>query len=241
MNHPNHNTAVLVDGGFFLKRYRQLISKDHSAKQVADNLYQMALSHVKEERQLYRIFYYDCLPFEKKIQHLITHQLVDFGRTDQHHFRKELFEELKQKRKMALRLGFLKDSGEWSIKSDILKKLLNGKLNLSEVKETDISYNLRQKGIDMKIGIDIATLTLKKFVDQIVLISGDADFVPASKLARTEGIDFILDPMWNNIDPALMEHVDGLRSACPRPSRIKLTDQVKAADIEQRTDIEMRN
>ncbi|MFT3677137.1 MAG: hypothetical protein QM781_14675 [Chitinophagaceae bacterium] len=48
MNRPNYNTAVLVDGGFFLKRYRQLISKDHSAKQVADNLYQMALSHVKE-------------------------------------------------------------------------------------------------------------------------------------------------------------------------------------------------
>lgn len=142
---------------------------------------------------------------------------------------------------MALRLGFLKDSGEWSIKSDVLKKLLNGKLNLSEVKETDISYNLRQKGIDMKIGIDIATLTLKKNVDQIVLISGDADFVPASKLARTEGIDFILDPMWNNIDPALMEHIDGLRSACPGPNKIKLTEQVTAADIAQRTDLEMRN
>lgn len=243
MNHPHHSTAILVDGGFFLKRYRQLISKDHSARQVADNLYQMALSHVKDERQLYRIFYYDCLPFEKKVQHLITHQLVDFGRTDQHHFRKELFEALKQKRKMALRLGYLKDSGEWTIKSDVLKKLLNGKLNLSEVKETDISYNLRQKGIDMKIGIDIATLTLKKFVDQIVLISGDADFVPASKLARTEGIDFILDPMWNNIDPALVEHIDGLRSACPRPSRSKLTEEITTVDIGlgQRTDMELRN
>jgi uncharacterized LabA/DUF88 family protein len=32
-------------------------------------------------------------------------------------------------------------------------------------------------------------------VQQIVLISGDEDFVPALKLARREGIDFILDPM----------------------------------------------
>lgn len=102
------------------------------------------------------------MSFEKKIRHLITHHLVDFRLTDQHNFRKDLFEALKQKRKMALRLGSLKDSGEWSIKSDVLKKLLNGKLNLSEVKESDISYNLRQKGIDMKIGIEIATLTLKK-------------------------------------------------------------------------------
>lgn len=36
----------------------------------------------------------------------------------------------------------------------------------------------------MKIGIDIATLTLKKLVQKIVLI----DFVPATKLARIEGI-----------------------------------------------------
>jgi len=98
INHPNHRTAVLVDGGFFLKRYRQLISKDHSAQQVADNLYQMALSHVKDQRQLYRIFYYDCCRFEKNIYHLITHRQTDFGRTDQYHFRKDLFEELKQKR-----------------------------------------------------------------------------------------------------------------------------------------------
>ncbi|MFD2722216.1 NYN domain-containing protein [Ignatzschineria indica] len=47
----------------------------------------------------------------------------------------------------------------------------------------------------MKIGIDISSLTLKKLVKQIILIAGDADFVPAAKLARREGIDFILDPM----------------------------------------------
>lgn len=69
----------------------------------------------------------------------------------------------------------------------------------------------------MKIGIDIATLTQEKFADQIVLISEDADFVPASRLARTEGIDFILDPMWNNIDPSLMEHIDGLHQPVRDP------------------------
>ncbi len=71
----------------------------------------------------------------------------------------------------------------------------------------------------MKIGVDIASLALKRFVKQIVLISGDADFVPASKLARREGIDFILDPMWNKIDDALFEHIDGLRSTCPKPKK----------------------
>ncbi len=69
----------------------------------------------------------------------------------------------------------------------------------------------------MRIGLDIASLTFKKQVDQIVLIAGDADFVPAAKLARREGIDFILDPMWKEISDELHEHIDGLKSTCPRP------------------------
>ena len=64
----------------------------------------------------------------------------------------------------------------------------------------------------MKIGIDIASLSYKHQVDQIILISGDSDFVPAAKLARREGIDFILDPMWGNIRDELIEHIDGLKS-----------------------------
>lgn len=69
-----------------------------------------------------------------------------------------------------------------------------------------------QKGVDMKIGLDIASMAYKQQVDQIVLISGDSDFVSAAKLARREGIDFVLDPMGANIKPDLFEHIDGLRS-----------------------------
>ena len=64
----------------------------------------------------------------------------------------------------------------------------------------------------MKIGLDIASLAYKRQVDQIILIAGDSDFVPASKLARREGIDFILDPMWAEIKDTLFEHIDGLKS-----------------------------
>ena len=64
----------------------------------------------------------------------------------------------------------------------------------------------------MRIGLDISSLAYKHQVDQIVLISGDSDFVPAAKLARREGIDFILDPLGAPIKPDLMEHIDGLRS-----------------------------
>lgn len=45
-----------------------------------------------------------------------------------------------------------------------------------------------QKGVDMKIGIDIASLAYKKLVDRIVLVTNDTDLIPAVKLARINGI-----------------------------------------------------
>ena len=69
----------------------------------------------------------------------------------------------------------------------------------------------------MRIVLDIAALSYKRLVDRIVLISGDSDFVPAAKVARREGIDFVLDPMWNHINNSLFEHIDGLNSTIKRP------------------------
>ena len=79
---------------------------------------------------------------------------------------------------------------------------------------------LRQKGVDMRIAIDIASLTLKKQVGTIVLVTGDSDFVPAAKLARREGMEFILDPLWQNVNDDLFEHIDGLQSGFNHPSTI---------------------
>lgn len=41
--------------------------------------------------------------------------------------------------------------------------------------------DIQQKGVDMKIGLDISSLAYKKLVNQIVLIAGDSDFVPAAQ------------------------------------------------------------
>lgn len=63
----------------------------------------------------------------------------------------------------------------------------------------------------MRIGLDIASLAESGTVNQIVMITGDSDFVPAAKHARRSGIDFILDPMWATVATSLSEHVDGIR------------------------------
>src|SRR5262249_1458832 len=120
---------------------------------------------------------------------------------------------------VALRLGHIKASGVWQIYPSKVKALLKQEITINDITDNDVFYEMRQKGIDMKIGVDIASLSLKKQVNRIVLISGDEDFVPASKLARWEGIDFILDPLWNPIDPNLFEHIDGLNSTSPKPAK----------------------
>lgn len=215
--------AILVDLGFFLPRYRSLIEMDaeprHTPREVARNLWRTALGHVHKRsgEQLYRILVYDCPPLSKRAHNPVTGRAIDFARTPVHEFRKSLHEELVCLRKVALRLGELSDRGQWQLRPQITKLLLKGKIKLEELTGDDVIYDSVQKGVDIKLGIDIASLAYKRLVDKVVLITGDSDFVPAAKLARREGLDVVLDPLWNDIAPSLHEHIDGLRSVWPRP------------------------
>ena len=208
-------TAILVDGGFYRKRAKYLWgTKD--AKVRANELQAYCMHHLKdnhEERSLYRIFYYDCPPMENKVYHPYLKQQIDFSKSELYAWMTQFLDELKKRRKFALRLGKLADTQAcYTLRTDIIKKLCNGSKKFDELNENDFMISVDQKGVDMKIGLDIASLSYKKQVDQIVLISGDSDFVSAAKLARREGIDFVLDPLGAPIKPDLFEHIDGLRT-----------------------------
>jgi uncharacterized LabA/DUF88 family protein len=220
------STALFVDAGFFLKRFTHVYpTRDRRDPLiVARALHGMALDHLSQRdeasrRELYRIFVYDCAPLVKKAHFPISKTAVDFSKSETAQFRSAFHTELKCLRKVALRLGRLQDGGGWKLKPSTLAAILRGDRAFTTVQDQDFEYDVRQKGTDMKIGLDIASVAYKRQVDQIVLVAGDADFVPAAKLARREGIDFILDPMWSSISSDLHEHVDGLRSTSPRPAR----------------------
>lgn len=218
-------TGIFVDAGFFLKRFRHVYpTKDKDDPiAVARTLHAMALGHLTqgrdaERRELYRIFVYDCPPLTKKAHFPVSKRAVDFSKSATAKFRSAFHAELKCLRKVALRLGRLQDGMGWRIKPKSLSDVLRGERNFETLQDDDFEYDIRQKGTDMKIGLDIASVAYKKQVDQIVLVSGDADFVPAAKLARREGVDFVLDPMWGTISSDLHEHIDGLRSTTTRPA-----------------------
>ncbi len=259
--------AVLIDGGFFIKRLSRLVEPHlcDTATAVAECARVLCKRHVQKlvgERpettpsrwldHVYRLFYYDAKPFDGIAHHPISNQQIQFGKTSEARFREELFHELRAKRKFALRLGKVTKESGWLMKGDqITKQLLRtrewlpvldaavaqgrtGQVpsalsaadaeRLAKVAEVwrnladdDVRLGLRQKGVDMRIGLDISTLTLKKQVDTIILVTGDSDFVPAAKLARREGVEFLLDPLWQQVNDDLHEHVDGVVSGFRRP------------------------
>ncbi len=210
-------TAILVDGGFYRKRAAHLWGKKAPEKRAAE-LYAYCSAHLRHEqryddRGLYRIFYYDCPPLAKTVYHPLLKRGVDFRQSETFSWTNKFFDELKKQRKVALRLGELSDSyASFKISASALKDICAGNRTIQDLKESDFSISFQQKGVDMRIGLDIASLSYKKQIDQIILIAGDSDFVPAAKLARREGIDFILDPMWAPIKSNLFEHIDGLMS-----------------------------
>lgn len=214
-NTTHLKTAILVDGGFYRRR-AQSVFGDKSAEDRAVELTNYCKRHLNthgEDNDLYRIFYYDCAPSQKRIYHPFLKQQIDLGKTDLFEWTTIFLNELKKKRKFTIRLGKLaEEQAHYTIRPEVVKKLCNGKLTFTDLQEKDFCLEIDQKGVDMKIGLDIASMAYKQQVDQIVLISGDSDFVSAAKLARREGIDFILDPLGAAIKPDLFEHIDGLRT-----------------------------
>ena len=210
--------AVLIDGGFFLKRLKHLSPKnvEFTPDYVTKMVKILALEHAKRLKQnIYRIFFYDCPPFENGLHNPLSKKFVKLKDSQIYAFKIELFSNLRAMRKVALRFGrlSLNQKSSWEISPTVQKALLNGSKEIKDLNpDSDIYPNLTQKQVDMKIGIDIVSMTLKHQINTVVLVAGDGDFVPASKFARREGVDFILDPMWAKINPDLNEHIDGLMS-----------------------------
>lgn len=225
--------AILIDSGFYLRRLRYVRPDidDSDPRDVAHSVRQLISSHLTQINRvynfsnhfqlLYRSFFYDALPYTNKAHYPISGKPIDYAKSDEAQFRNRLFELLRKEPNFALRLGEVARPGDnsWTLKPDAQKGLINGRIQVSDLNDEDFSPNLRQKGVDMRIGLDIASITLKKQASIIVLVSGDSDFVPTARLARREGVTFILDPLWQSVSQELSEHIDYLRSGFYNPRR----------------------
>ncbi|WP_233707550.1 NYN domain-containing protein [Helicobacter bizzozeronii] len=148
------------------------------------------------------------------MQQPISKKQLSLDQDDVAQYRTELLKMLKQKPYFSVRLGrlHLDKRNKWVLNPEVLKKLLSGKKSVKDLKDEDFQLNLRQKMVDMKIGLDIASLAIKKQAEKVVLITNDSDFVPTIKFAKQEGMIVQLDPLRQDVAEDLSPHIDLLRS-----------------------------
>lgn len=197
------NYAILIDGGFVKRQLRTTNGPMNSAsiKELIDSFCKL---EVLRFMKLHRVYYYDSVPLDTSHQKPLGGELSEFGNSPIASQARKLFEELQLIPFVALRLGELSFNG-WKIKN---KKILNKELLSVEISNDDLKPNITQKGVDMRIGMDMAALTLKKQVDAIILVSADSDFVPAMKFVRREGAQVFIAPLGRKVKTSMIEHSD---------------------------------
>lgn len=221
--------AILINGGYFLKRLPS-VRKDldcRDPRQVDKAIGQLVHSHLEQLNKvagganpyalLYRCFFYDAAPYTKKGHRPVSRRAIDYAKSDEAKFRLDLFDLLRKRASFAVRLGEVRRERAWILRESAQNDLLAKRRTVDDLTGGDFEPGFRQKAVDMRIGLDIASITLKKQADTIILVAGDSDFVPAAKLARREGVRFILDPLWRSVDAGLFEHIDALRSGFGKP------------------------
>jgi len=159
---------------------------------------------------LHRIYYYDAEPLDAIKPKPLTGgrnnwELYNFASNPLFHSNMQLLEDLKKRPYFAVRLGDVSFRG-WSVKPQTLNP--RDTITSRTITSEDLIPNVQQKGVDMRIGLDIASLTLKNQVDVIVLITGDSDFIPALKFARREGKQIFLYTLAHGIKPEIYAHAD---------------------------------
>jgi uncharacterized LabA/DUF88 family protein len=194
-------TAIMIDGAFIRHKFRSALGHQITSNDV-QNIVLKALSMLNIPNLNYRAYFYDCKPCAEKTSLPISHTLYDFETTPQYASGAKLISEIKLLPFFAVREGILSFNG-WTLKPSCYGTTpLNDKCFIP---------NLKQKGVDIKIGLDVAWASFNHIVKNIVLITGDSDFVPVIKTARRNGVFVFLFTLGHNVKKELLYNVDDFK------------------------------
>lgn len=205
MSKTLYQVAVLVDAGYLLYKLYPCVGRKHPTAEEIIEFTDQCLRHGEEK--LFRIYFYDCPPLERKKINPIDRKTTDFSASSLCRNRKSLHDSLALKNHVAFRAGILQFNG-WHIKDEILKEIAASGRKLEP---SDARPMITQKRVDIKIGLDVAWLASKRIVDKLVLVTGDTDFIPAMKFARREGVQVIVATPDKSISPDILQHADEFR------------------------------
>jgi hypothetical protein len=194
--------AILIDAGF-LKRKLGSQSFPLIADGVAAFIDAIRMHPALECMCLHRVYWYDAPPLVETFAKPLQGGNVDFSRTRLARSNAAMLAALRVVPFVSIRRGDLVFRG-WRVRQQRLS-FEEAQVTLSAA---DLEPVIQQKGVDMRLGLDIAALTLKAHVSVIVLVTGDSDFVPAMKFARREGAQILLVTLGHRIRPDMLEHSD---------------------------------
>jgi len=175
-----------------------VLARKAGREYVPDYIEKLAHAAVQNDEELLRVLYYDCAPYRGEAKLPVSGEKKKFSGSD------TWLKKLAEKELFAVRLGDLKFRGFKPKRIPVAPTTLT---------DNDFRPDFEQKGVDMRIGLDIATFSSNRTVDRIVLMSGDMDCIPAMKHCRKAGLQVVLAtfPEWTPA-PALSWHADFLRA-----------------------------
>lgn len=200
------DAVVLLDGGFLKRKYRSFAKKDISATEV-ESIAKNVIASMTFSCKSYRVYYYDCPPNGDTVNLRISSAKQDFSKNPQYKRLSDLLQDLKHLDNFAVREGTLSFEG-WRLKDSLVDK--NGSVQTPQLKDDDFLPVLKQKGVDMKIGLDMAWVSYEHIAEHIILITGDSDFSPAVKTARRKGVFVHLFTLGHGVKNVLRDNVDTL-------------------------------
>jgi len=196
--------AVLVDGGFIKKKLQERHKHFPNVTEIQTEVDRIKAHVLLRAVTLLRVYFYDAPPASGVITNPLDGRKTDLSGTPNHANNTSLQQTLEMQPDFALRSGETAVHG-WSLGSAALKSLTQTPRPLVA---KDLVPDIEQKGVDLRIGLDIARLSLRQLVDIIVVVTGDSDMVPAFKFARREGVRVYLDHMGHGVRRELKAHAD---------------------------------
>jgi uncharacterized LabA/DUF88 family protein len=167
--------AVLIDGGH-LRAYARKAKKAY----VPDYIEKVGHACALADEVIHRVLYYDCRPYQGEAIQPVSGVKKAFTGSD------KWLHELSHKDLFAVRSGVLKFRGF------ILKQSRIPFTPTLPLTDSDFEAKFEQKGVDMRIGLDMATLSSNHSVQLLALVTNDTDCIPAMKHARRAGLQVAL-------------------------------------------------
>ena len=197
--------AILLDGAFVTKKLGAQLGHFPSAEEVESFCQQIEGNQELSNLTLLRRYFYHADPFDGVLTNPISGNQLDCGSTQIFRDNRSLLDRLELKPFFALRLGEIK-AHEWKLGNRAARSI--SRHGARQLTERDLVPGIEQKGVDLRIGLDIARLALTHIVEIVVVVTGDSDLIPAFKFARREGIRVYLHHMQHGVQRELKAHCD---------------------------------